>query len=115
MSARTFRGRLASGKPVYVRRTKGDASGARIAFAIYADVRGNGMTLVARFHDQPLRGDQYMRCRHGLAHEGSCWWEPADESMTSEEAARWCQHWWTHVGRRAAEVVTLEPVAQRLG
>lgn len=112
MSVRTFRGRLASGKPVYVRKTKGDTSGARIALAVYADVRGGGMTLVARFHDPPLRGDRHMRCDNGEEHEGSCSWVDAG-AMTPAEAARWNVHWWRHVARTAAEVVELEPVASR--
>jgi hypothetical protein len=90
-----------------VRRTRGDASDARIALAVYADVRGDGMTLVARFHDPP-------RCRHGLDHEGSCHWEDdTGGPMTPAEAARWNRHWRRHVARTAAEVVGLEPIGRR--
>jgi hypothetical protein len=110
VSARTFKGKLASGKPVYVRRTKGDTSGARIALAVYADVRGGGMTLVVRFHDPPLPEDRHMRCDNGDEHEGSCYWVSEAGPMTPAEAARWNAHWWRHVARTAAEVVELEPV-----
>jgi len=109
----SFVGKLAGGKRVYVRRLKGDESESPIVLAVYADVRGGGMTIVARFHDPPHPGDrQHMRCRNGLEHEWSCHWEDTGETMTPAEAARWNRHWWTHVGKHAAEIVELKPVAE---
>ncbi len=111
VSARTFKGRLASGKPVYVRRAKRDRSESRIAFAVYAEASPGGrMELVAKFHDRPTRPEWDSRCDGGASHEGPCSWSKAGEAMTPREAAKWSVHWWSRVAGRVAEVVELQPV-----
>lgn len=109
----SFVGRLASsGKRVYVRRLKGDATSDPIAFAVFADVGRNGkMVLVARFHD-PFTMDvaHQMFCANGTDHGVSaCHWTRVSEPFTAEQAARWSAHWWSHVGNTPSEVVALVP------
>lgn len=112
---KTYTGKMASGKRVYVRDQK-PTGNSRLKFAIYAVTSGNSkLTLVGKVRDEHVRK---MICHNGLEHQdGVCHWAypggaGSGITISASEEAAWRAHWWRYVVNTTAEIVELKPVGE---